>query len=270
MALRVSFSFLMIALLLVFGPSASVQDDSLPFSYTGQTGPEKWGSLSPNNTACSNGKMQSPVDIVKSILTPNKKLMPLTRVYRTSNATLFNNGFNLGLRFEGNGGTLDVDGKNYNLKQLHWHTPSEHRLNGIQFPAELHLLHQAADQSLAVVAILFNFGKEDIILLQIKNKLAELAKEACKKDEDATIPVGTVDLNELQKKSRKYYKYVGSLTVPPCTENVVWSILGKVRTISKHQLDALKAPLDASCKNNSRPLQSPNGRKIELYDELMH
>lgn len=37
------------------------------------------------------------------------------------------------VRFEGNGGTLDVDGKNYNLMQLHWHTPSEHRLNGIQY-----------------------------------------------------------------------------------------------------------------------------------------
>lgn len=85
-------NFLFVCLMFIY-----VHADTLSFSYTGQTGPEKWGSLSPNNTACSNGKMQSPVDVVKSILTPNKKLMPLTRVYRTSNATLFNNGFNLGV-----------------------------------------------------------------------------------------------------------------------------------------------------------------------------
>lgn len=70
---------------------------SVSFSYSGATGPEKWGSLSPFFSACSNGKIQSPVDIVKGILSPSKRLKPLTRVYGASNATLFNNGFNIGV-----------------------------------------------------------------------------------------------------------------------------------------------------------------------------
>ncbi|PQP96603.1 alpha carbonic anhydrase 1 chloroplastic [Prunus yedoensis var. nudiflora] len=265
MALRICFLFLVIALLLAISTSTCVQNVS--FSYSGATGPENWGSLSPNFSACSNGKIQSPVDIVKGILTTDKRLKPLTRVYGASNATLFNNGFNLGVQFEGHVGTLDVDGKNYDLKQMHWHSPSEHRLNGVQFPAELHLVHQASDGSVSVVSVLFQFGKDDILISKIKDKLTELAQETCKKEEDGHIPLGTVDINEFQKKSRKYFRYVGSLTVPPCTENVVWNILGKVRTISQDQLNALKAPLDSDCKNNSRPLQPPNGRKVELYDE---
>ncbi|CAL0321429.1 unnamed protein product [Lupinus luteus] len=62
-----------------------------------------------------------------------------------------------------------------------------------------------------------------------------------------------------------YYRYVGSLTTPPCKQGITWNILGKVRTLSKKQLELLKAPLDPECKHNARPIQSLNGRKIEMY-----
>ena len=37
------------------------------------------------------------------------------------------------LRYEGNPGILIVDGKNYTLKEIHWHSPSEHQIDGIQY-----------------------------------------------------------------------------------------------------------------------------------------
>ncbi|KAL5993700.1 ATF/CREB activator, partial [Asimina triloba] len=61
--------------------------------------------------------------------------------------------------------------------------------------------------------------------------------------------------------------YTGSLTVPPCTENVIWSVLVKVRELTKEQVAALKAPLDSSCKNNARPVQPLNDRKVTMYEE---
>lgn len=260
------FSLLFIG---VFVQADQQAGQSAVFTYEGSHGPEKWGSLSPQFSTCSNGKSQSPVDIMKNHTSFGKQLQSLIRKYTTSNATLINNGFNIGVHFEENsGGVAVIDGKNYNLKQMHWHSPSEHRLNGEQFAAELHLLHQADDGSLSIIAILLQLGDPDPLLEKLQEKLKELANEKCGGDEEAHLAIGNLDTRHLRKKTRKYYRYQGSLTTPPCTENVVWSLLGKVRTVSKEQVEALKAPLDAAYKNNARPAQPLNGRKIEIYDEL--
>lgn len=242
---------------------------SATFTYEGSHGPQKWGSLSPSYAACSNGKLQSPVDISKDHSVFGKELQTLARKYSIANATLTNNGFNIGVHFwENSGGTAIIDGKNYILRQLHWHSPAEHRLNGEQYAAELHLIHQAEDGTLSVIAILLQIGEPEPLLAKIQDKLVELANEKCGGDEVAHVALGDLDTKHLRKKTRKYYRYIGSLTTPPCTENVIWNVLGKVRTISQQQLEALKAPLDPVYKNNARPVQPLNGRKIEIYDEL--
>ncbi|KAJ4849607.1 hypothetical protein Tsubulata_020959 [Turnera subulata] len=256
---------LAIALLLVASVNCT---DFVRFTYQGSEGPQNWAKLSPGYSACSNGKSQSPIDIKVDGVVQDDTLTPLTRNYKSANATLVNHGFSIGVQFESESGTLDVDGKKYELKQFHFHTPSDHRVDGKQFAAELHLVHMAQDGTLAVVAILFKEGDSDSFVGKIQSKLGELAKETCSGDQVAHIPLGKLDNKLLRKNTRKYYRYVGSLTTPPCTENVSWSILGKVREISKEQVAALKAPLWGECKDNSRPVQSLNGRKVELYNEL--
>uniref|UniRef100_A0A2N9HW99 Carbonic anhydrase n=1 Tax=Fagus sylvatica TaxID=28930 RepID=A0A2N9HW99_FAGSY len=257
MSPRISFSVLAIALFLV---GTSAQDhpeeelNSISFGYSGTNGPEKWGSLSPLFNECSSGKTQSPVDIVKDKVVRNKNLKPLSIDYSPANSTLVNNGFNVGMRYEGDVGVLIADGKNFSLKQVHWHSPSEHRINGEQYPTELHMVHQAADGSFSVVSILYKYGDADPLLTKGMKRLISLSR--------------TLETRHIKRKARKYYRYVGSLTTPPCTENVLWNILGKVRSISKEQVEALQAPLYSTCKKNARPAQPLNGRQIELYDEL--
>jgi carbonic anhydrase len=43
------------------------------------------------------------------------------------------------MRYEGDVGVLIADGKNFSLKQVHWHSPSEHRINGEQYSLSLSL-----------------------------------------------------------------------------------------------------------------------------------
>lgn len=266
------FSSIFVFSLLFIGVfvQAHEQSEQTPaFTYEGSHGPENWGNLSPSFAACSNSKTQSPINIVKDSTTHGKHLQNLVRKYSVANATLINNGFHIAVQFgENSGGEAVLDGKDYHLKKLHWHSPSEHRLNGEQFAAELHLIHEADDGSVSVVGILFQIGDPDPLLEKIKHELAELAKDKCNGNEESHIPIHNLDTKHLKKKTRKYFRYTGSFTSPPCTENVVWSILGKVRTISQEQVEALKAPLDPVYKNNARPAQPLNGRKIEIYDEL--
>ncbi|GAA0158529.1 dehydratase [Lithospermum erythrorhizon] len=240
------------------------------FGYTGPVAPDRWGTLSPNFSTCSHGKLQSPINILKHKASVNKDLKPLAEQLSSCNASLVNNGFNVGLRYPNNSGHLSINGKNYTLKQMHWHAPSEHRLNGVQYAAELHLVHIAEDNSVSVVAILYRLGKPDPLLAKIQNWLIELAKDVDKGDPKAEIALGpgAVDIHQLKKHAKKYYRYAGSFTTPPCTESVIWNILGKVRSVSKEQVEDLRAPLSLTCKKNARPCQPLNGRKVELYKEL--
>ncbi|KAG6638076.1 alpha carbonic anhydrase 1, chloroplastic-like [Carya illinoinensis] len=263
----VSFSVFAIALLIV-GTSANEEQVLGIFGYGGKNGPDHWGELSSKYSSCSNGKWQSPVDIVKDKVVRNKNMKPLIRDYGPANATLVNNGFNIAINFGGHLGVLVADGKNFTFKHMHWHSPSEHQIDGHRFPVEMHMVHEADDGSFAVVSTLYRYGDPDPLLSKIKGNLDELAKEKCAEHEEAHIPLGYFNTRWLMRKTRKYYRYYGSLTTPPCTEKIMWNILGKVRSISKDQIEALKKPLVSNCKENSRPVRPLNGRLIELYDEL--
>ncbi|XP_026659916.2 alpha carbonic anhydrase 1, chloroplastic [Phoenix dactylifera] len=246
---------------------ADTEHGAVMFGYSGPTGPDKWASLSPDYEMCSKGERQSPVNIDKNVVAYNPGLEALKRDYVPANATLVNHGYHVALLFDKNVGTVLADGKNYNLESVHWHSPSEHTIDGRRFPVELHMVHKSDNGKIAVVGILYQYGRHDPFLVQIQKQLKELANETCKGDEEARIPVGVVNASALKRRSRKYYRYFGSLTTPPCTENVIWSILGKVRQMTKEQAAALQAPLHQEYRNNSRPTQPLNYRAVELYHE---
>ncbi|KAF6986877.1 hypothetical protein CFC21_004580 [Triticum aestivum] len=238
------------------------------FGYTPGTpdGPENWGKLSPAYKACGDGKAQSPIDIVIANAVPNPNLDTLTRVYAPSNATLHNTGKDIVMSFEQGGepvmpGSINVttaDGtvKEFKLKMIHWHAPGEHTVNGKRFPLELHMVHVDDQDHKAVIGILYEIGNPDPFYDQLTEKLRELKTTP-------TVAAGVVELKSLQKRTGSYFRYMGSLTTPPCTEKVMWNILGKGRELSQEQLQLITAPLP---HQDNRPPQPLNGRQVAFYN----
>lgn len=106
--------------------------------------------------------------------------------------------------------------------------------------------------------------------MQIRDRLDEMTKEVHAGNEKAHIGLGMLKLKHMQKKTPTYYRYIGSLTTPPCKEQVIWNIIGQASTISKDQVLALKAPLNTPYQHNARPVQPLHGRQIELYHEFIN
>ncbi|XXG57119.1 hypothetical protein AAC387_Pa03g4355 [Persea americana] len=264
MAAQLAAFVVVVSMLLEF---SHCHDQEIKYGYEGEIAPEKWGNLSPAFQACSKGKMQSPIDIDKNNAFANHKLGSLKRDYIQANATLVNNGASIGILWSCGNGFFSVDGKNYTLKESIWHTPSEHTFKGKKYAVELQHIHRGDNEQIVVVVSLYKEGDSDSFHDELKDALATLSKETCSDDELAQIPVGTIDSGHLTRSSHKYYRYRGSLTVPPCTENVNWFIISKVRELSKEQIEALKAPLNEDCKSNARPIQPLNARQPHLYSE---
>ncbi|KAI4997251.1 hypothetical protein ZWY2020_052593 [Hordeum vulgare] len=254
--------------------ASSVAADDPDYSYVPGTklGPDNWSKLSPKYSACNGGpavRKQSPIDIVTKNAVPKADLDSLNRTYVASNATLINNGKEISMTFAGKPGTVSIGGKAFSLKKLQWRTPSEHTINGKRHPLELQLIHQsdAGTGEVAILAIIYKVGAPDSFYFQLKRKLAELAADRCSYGEqDARVAAGLVHLRSLEKRTGSYFRYMGSLTAPPCAENVYWNVLGKVRQLTQEQLDLLVAPLPAAAKQNARPVQPINGRVITFYN----
>ncbi|KAL2502711.1 Alpha carbonic anhydrase 7 [Forsythia ovata] len=256
-----------LAFLFLFGAKSVIAkevEDYREFDYIkgSPKGPEKWGELKPEWAACKNGTMQSPIDLsnarVKFIS------QPIIRNYKPSNATLKNSGHDIWVGWNGDAGSIFINGTEYRLQGVHWHTPSEHTINGTRFDMELHMVHESPDPNVqnrtAVIGVLYKIGRPDEFLSKLNQSISSLID---KKGEEREL--GIIDPNDIQAESQSYYRYMGSLTTPPCTEGVIWTVNTKVKNVSKNQIKLLKEAVLYYAEENARPLQPRNNRDIYQY-----
>ena len=225
------------------------------WSYTeGPDGPANWGKIGKDNLLCSAGKQQSPINIEGGILVD---LPPLRVDYKLSPLTIQDNGHTILVNYA-EGSNLSLDARQYRLVQLHFHKPSEEAIDGKRADMVAHLVHQHHDGRLLVVAVLMNSSQEamqgeNTAFQMILNHIPLVKKES-------SSPNGVlIDLNQLLPKNLAYFTFMGSLTTPPCSENVQWVVLKEAALISKQQLDNFSRIYP----NNARPLQSRSGRLIK-------
>ncbi|KAF2283336.1 hypothetical protein GH714_002389 [Hevea brasiliensis] len=263
LAIKLLCSIFLISLLLHTLPARSQEvDDEREFDYdkNSEKGPARWGEIHPEWGNCSKGSMQSPIDLLNERVEVVSHLGRLNRSYKPSNGTLKNRGHDMMLEWESGAGILEINGTEYVLKQCHWHSPSEHTISGRKFALELHMVHESQDGKVAVVGIMYIIGRPDSFLSSITDHLRMVAGNG----ETETV-VGVVNPKDIKIGSRKYYRYMGSLTTPPCTENVLWTIVRKVRTVTKEQVRLLRVAVHDDSDTNARPTQPTNGRPVQLY-----
>ena len=206
------------------------------------------------------GLVQSPVNILSDQAVHGKHRVAL-HYDHTAPEFIVNKGTTIELDFPTGGGSITYDGRDYELKQLHFHTPSEHLIDGVTYPMSMHIVNQMRAEGpealphYLVVAILFKMGEP--------NRFIGTFLEAVPPTAGATAHLApdTVYLDELfpDHKLPQYYHYRGSLTTPPHSETVEWLVLKQVKDASPDQIQRINA-LEG---DNARHVQALYGRAVE-------
>ncbi len=204
---------------------------------------DAWGET------CATGAEQSPIDLAAAT---DEDLVDLELAYHSSPAEVIDNGHTIQVNLA-DGGTMTRDGETYTLLQFHFHAPSEHLLDGVPYAAEVHLVHQAEDESLAVLGIMIEEGDADAVIADVLAGAPEAGA-----DPAATTDI---DVNALLPADHRTYRYDGSLTTPPCSEGVAWSVLQEPMSWSAEQV----ADFVALHPGSHRPAQ-PIGDRVLQHD----
>ena len=227
----------------------SAKKHAVHWGYTGHEAPKHWGALSPEYSTCSTGRMQTPINIIP---TQDADNTPLEFNYVTSATSVVNNGHTVQVNIAP-GSNVMIDGLAYELKQFHFHTPSENNINSHTFPLEAHFVHATPDGKLAVVAVMFTRGRDNPMIEKIWSKFPLYINEPVK------MELTSNNIQSIMPRDKDYYKFMGSLTTPPCSENVKWNVLKIAMPISTEQVDKFFRVFGHT---NNRPIQPSNGRVI--------
>jgi carbonic anhydrase len=216
------------------------------WSYTSGITPPKWGEVAPT---CATGKTPSPIAL--STRTAKAQPPPPAIAFAWSKATgeLVDTGHSEQVNLPP-GNFLTYGGTRYELVQFHFHTPSENTIDGKAAPMEVHFVHRSVEGKLVVVGVMLKQGTAPSPFAVV---LTALPAAGQKRSVD-------VDLPAMLPKTHRHFAFAGSLTTPPCSEDVQWIVMLAPDPVSRAEIDDFRAKYP----KNARPVQPLKGRTVAI------
>jgi len=240
--------------------TAQHAESQIHWGYESHNGPSTWGKLNHDWRMCLKGNQQSPIDLsgAKRQNFDGMELgfptAHLKIIHQTHVVDAIDNGHTIQINYDG-GETFKIGNESYALRQYHFHSPSEHTVNGRRYPMEMHLVHLSKDKNIAVIGVFVAEGRHNEAFHKIWSNLPK------KKGQEVHHENIQVDIDRLLPQNRVTYRYSGSLTTPPCSEKVRWFVYAEPIEMSREQIEAGRKIFDG----NNRPIQPLNNRPL-LYD----
>ena len=206
------------------------------------------------------GLSQSPINIYTKQITQGFHKIILN--FKDEINAVENLGHTVQLDFA-EGSTITVDGITYNFKQIHFHTPSEHLLDGVTYPLEAHIVNQinSPEEDLPqylVISVLFKLGEKNSFIDEFLGLIPQ-KEHTIKEVIPKTIRLKGLFNDKLDEELKWYYHYLGSLTTPPYTEEVNWYVLKHIHEASLDQVESISR-IEG---NNARHIQANYGRIVD-------
>jgi len=207
------------------------------------------------------GLIQSPVNILTKSLDEERVHVVEVLNPHCHAVDVVNTGHSVQLDFE-RGTEICFDGNRFEFQQAHFHTPSEHQIDGITYPMELHFVNYKYDSVkmenyYLVIAVLFKMGDSNPFIEKFINYIPAHPHDT------TNLVDKPIYLDDLQKPSHidqyDWFHYKGSLTTEPYTETVSWLVMKDILEASPDEIFKINK-LEG---NNARHIQAMYDREIE-------
>jgi carbonic anhydrase len=208
------------------------------------------------------GLLQSPINIL-SFKKETTDKHEVTVYFQDEIKAVKNLGHTVQLDFL-EGSTITFNGLSYAFKQVHFHTPSEHLIDGMTFPMEMHIVTDISGKDendlprYLVVGFLFKMGQANPFIDDFLSLIPD-TKHTATPLKPGTVRFRDVFPGKEQYNTENFYHYRGSLTTPPYTETVEWFVFKHILEASPEQI----AAINVIEGNNARRIQETFDRPID-------